>query len=55
MDVGISVLPSHYENTPMQYTAIVQCSKKFNFQTKNYILFIFAQNIDCVYILDSPQ
>ena len=47
---------SHYENTPMQYTAIFHGCKKDNFQLKNCDGFlIFAQNIDCGYTLDPPQ
>ena len=38
-------------NTPMQYTAIFQGCKNDSFQMKNCdIFFIFAQNIDCVYV-----
>ena len=40
----------HYENTPMQYTAIFHGCKNDNFQMKNINIFlIFAQNIDCGY------
>ena len=46
---------SHYENTPMQYTAIFQDCKSYNFQIKNVIFFIFAQNIDCGYTLEPPH
>ena len=46
----------HYENTPMQYTAIFQGRKNDNFQMKNCDVFlIFAQNIDCGYMLEPPQ
>ena len=45
----------HYENTPMQHTAIFQGRKNDNFHLKmfDYIL-IFAQNIDCGYTLEPP-
>ena len=47
---------SHYENTPMQYTAIFHGCKNDNFQMKNSDVFlIFAQNIDCGYTLEPPQ
>ena len=46
----------HYENTPMQYTVILQGCKNYNFQLKNYAYFhIFAQIIDCGYTLEPPQ
>ena len=46
----------HYENTPMQYTAIFHGCKNVNFQMKNCDIFlIFAQNIDCGYTLEPPQ
>ena len=46
----------HYENTPIQYTAILHSCKNGNFQMKNDIFFlIFAQNIDCGYTLELPQ
>ena len=39
---------SHYENTPMQYTAIFHGSKNERFLDKKLINFlILAQNIDC--------
>ena len=38
----------HYDDTPMQYTAIIRSSKNYHFQMKNCDFFlIFAQNIDC--------
>ena len=47
---------SHYENTPMQYTAIFQGCKNVHFQMKSFNIFlIFAQNIDCGYTLEPPQ
>ena len=40
-------IPSHYENTPMQYTAIFHRCKNDNFQMKNSDIFlIFAQTLD---------
>ena len=46
----------HYENTPMQYTAIFHSCKNDNFQMKNSDNFIiFAQNIDCGYTLEPPR
>ena len=46
----------HYENMPMQYTAIFHGCKNDNFQMKNCnIFFIFAQNIDRGYMLEPPQ
>ena len=47
---------SHYENKPMQYTAIFHGCKNYNFQMKNCDGFlIFAQNIDCGYMLEPSQ
>ena len=47
--------PTHYENTPMQYTEIFKAVKNENFQKKNFDIFpIFAQNIDCGYTLEPP-
>ena len=43
----------HYENTPMQNTAIFHGCKNVHFQM-NFFL-IFAQNIDCGYTLEPPQ
>ena len=46
----------HYENTPMQYTAIFHRCKNDKFQIKNCDIFlIFAQNIDRGYTLELPQ
>ena len=40
----------HYENTPMQHTAIFHARKNDNFHLKLFDHFlIFAQNIDCGY------
>ena len=46
----------HYDNTPMQYTAIFHGCKNVHFQMKFFNIFlIFAQNIDCGYTLEPPQ
>ena len=43
----------HYKNMPLQYTAIFQGCKNYNFQMKKCDIFlIFAQNIDCGYTLE---
>ena len=40
----------------VEYNVIFHGSKNENFQMKNcYIFFIFAQNIDCGYMLERPQ
>ena len=45
----------HYENLPMQYTAIFIAIKKEYFQQKNFDIFlIFTQNIDRGYTLEPP-
>ena len=42
----------HYENISMQYTEIFKVVKNENFQWKKFDIFlIFAQNIDCGYLL----
>ena len=47
----------HYENLPMQYTAIFIAKKKKEkiFSRKRDIFLIFAQNIDCGYTLEPPR
>ena len=46
----------HYENTPMQYTAIFHGCKNDNFRLILFYYFnIFAQNIDCGHTLEPPQ
>ena len=46
----------HFDNTPMQYTAIFNCCKNGNFQVNNCDSFlIFAQNIDSGYTLEPPR
>ena len=48
--------PKHYENMSMQYTAIFHGCKNVHFQMKCFNIFlIFAQNIDCGYMLEPPQ
>ena len=55
ISVYISGLP-HYENMPMQYTAIFHGCKNVHFEMKICNIFlIFAQNIDCGYTLEPPQ
>ena len=50
------VMIGHYETTPMQYTAIFQGCKIYNFQMKKYYIFlIFAQNKDRGYTLEPPH
>ena len=45
--------PMHYDNRPMQYTAIFHGRKNGNFQMKNCDVFlIFAQNMDHGYPLE---
>ena len=47
---------NHYENTPIQHTAIFHGCKNDNFQMKFFdFLYIFAQNIDCGYTLELPH
>ena len=46
----------HYENTPMQYTAIFDGCKNYNFKLIFFYYFhIFAQNIYCGYTLEPPH
>ena len=46
----------HYDNTPMQYTAIFHGCKNLNFQMKKCDIFLFfAQNIDCRYMLNQSR
>ena len=47
---------SHYENTPIQYTAIFHDCKNDNFQMKICDVFlIYAHNSDCGYTLEPPH
>ena len=51
----VSEQRKHYENTPMQYTAIFQGCKNDNFQFYLFDYFhIFDQNIYCRYSLEPP-
>ena len=53
---GCIYLLQHYENMPMQYTEIFKVVKNEKFQQKMFVIFlIFAQNIDCGYMLEPPQ
>ena len=46
----------HYNNMPMQYTAIFHGCQNGNFLVKNCDIFlIFAQNIDRGYTFEPPQ
>ena len=55
--IAFSIVPyPHYDNKPIQYTAIFHGCKNDYFQMKNCDDFlIFAQNIDCGYTLEKPQ
>ena len=47
---------SHYANMSVQYTVIFHGCKNDNFQMKKCNVFhIFAQNIDCGYMLEPPH
>ena len=49
-------MAEHYKNTPMQYTEKIFGCKNKNFHWKNFDIFlIFAQNIDCGYMLEPPR
>ena len=51
-----TVIPYHYANTPMKYTAIFHGCKNVNFQVNFFNSFlIFAQNIDSGYTLEPPR
>ena len=54
--LAMGVERSHYENTPMQHTAIFHGCKNDNFQLIFFHFFhIFAQNIYCGYTLEPPH
>ena len=54
--IDVSFGAVHYENTPMQYTAIFHGCKNDNFQMKKVDNFlIFTKNIDRGYTLEPPQ
>ena len=53
---SLTDLSHHYENMSMQYTEIFNVVKNENFQHKFFDIFlIFAQNIDCGYMLEPPR
>ena len=55
-DIKEIVHINHYANISVQYTAIFHGCKNDNFQMNFFSIFnIFAQNIDCVYMLEPPQ
>ena len=45
----------YYTNMPMHYVAIFKGCKNDNFQIKKRDFLIFAQNIDCGYLLEPPS
>ena len=45
----------HYENMSVQNEAILKVEKMIFFRCKNVTFFIFAQNIDCGYMLEPPR
>ena len=50
------ILPSHYENTPIQIHCKFYRRKNENFKMKNCDIFLTsAQNIDCGYSLEPPR
>ena len=52
----MTTVTKHYENTPVQYSALFHSRKNDNFQMKNCDIFLsFAQNIDCGYTLEPPH
>ena len=62
--VLVTVTPSHqsisfhYTKISVQYTAIFHGYKNDFFQMKNcniFLIYIFAQNVDCGYTLEPPQ
>ena len=55
--LSVTVLHHHYENTPMQYTAIFHGCKNVHFQMIFFFKYFsfFDQNIDCGYTLEPPQ
>ena len=47
---------THYANMSAQYTAIFHSCKNDNFQMEIFDIFlIFAQNINCGYMLEPPH
>ena len=56
IDKPVPWVTVHYDDTPVQYTAIFHGCKNDKFQMKNCDIFlIFAQNIDLGYTLEPPQ
>ena len=54
-DAYVSLM-AHYENMPMQYTAIFHGCKIDNFSDeKNVIFFLFLLKTDCGYMLEPPH
>ena len=54
----LRIIANHYENTPMQYTAIFHGCKNDNFQLIFFFFYyfhVFAQNIYCRYTLEPPH
>ena len=51
----IFTLNTNYENMPMQYTEFFKFVKNKNFQKMFDFFLIFAQNIDCGYMLEAPR
>ena len=52
-NVGIGKFSNHYANMSVKYTAIFHGCKNDNFHLKIFDIFlIFAQNIDCGYVLE---
>ena len=56
MLIPLSIHAKHFDNIPMQYTAIFTDVKNVNFQTKIMIFFFFfAWGIDCGCALEPPH
>ena len=47
--------PAHYKNMPMQYNGDCFSTVKLKFSFEKDIFLIFAQNIDCGYMLELPR
>ena len=45
---------AHYVNMPVQYTEIFNGCEMIIFRGTSVIFFIYAQNINCGYTLESP-
>ena len=47
---------SHYDSFPMEYIAIFHCCENDTFQMQKCDIFlVFAQNVDCGYMLERPR